>query len=360
MFRLTTKLGQAARRDREPSAAHGRRLARAARPATRRPHRRTAQPSVAARPQVDARSRARAARGADRRRQPHPDHAALRVRARLAHGGASRPPRRRSARGSTPAAGHGTATLSNGRGGGPNPVTALCRRHGLWGKGSREKHVPRGDLRARARADRALPRRPLRLRRSHPRLRAGSARSATRRSASGSRAMSSTSCCGSTASPRSGRSSAPSTTGPRTVAREVLITGQADLDAFAAKVPVVGKQHQLRRVFEHLAAHRFKTYVDTRARRGVGAGARRQGRAQLGDRQRGRRPSAQPQLARRHARPLATPARPPRHGARRLPAGRPRRRRTSGGTRSCSIEPLGEQETYDLTVPGDHNFVATT
>ena len=24
----------------------------------------------------------------------------------------------------------------------------------------------------------------------------------------------------------------------------------------------------------------------------------------------------------------------------------------------ASIEPLGEQETYDLTVPGDHNFVA--
>ena len=35
--------------------------------------------------------------------------------------------------------GHGTATLSDGRGGGPNPVTELCRRHGIWGRSARAR-----------------------------------------------------------------------------------------------------------------------------------------------------------------------------------------------------------------------------
>jgi replicative DNA helicase len=46
---------------------------------------------------------------------------------RLGHGGAR---------------GHGTATVSGGRGSGPNPVTAMLKRHGLMGLRSGDKFVP--------------------------------------------------------------------------------------------------------------------------------------------------------------------------------------------------------------------------
>jgi replicative DNA helicase len=38
--------------------------------------------------------------------------------------------------------GHGNASLSNGRGSAVNPVTELCKRHGIWGKRSEDKFVP--------------------------------------------------------------------------------------------------------------------------------------------------------------------------------------------------------------------------
>jgi replicative DNA helicase len=38
--------------------------------------------------------------------------------------------------------GHGTARITAGRGSGVNPVRELCKRHGLWGKRSEEKSVP--------------------------------------------------------------------------------------------------------------------------------------------------------------------------------------------------------------------------
>ena len=41
-----------------------------------------------------------------------------------------------------PVKGYGTANISVGRWAGPNPVTELCRRHGLWGLSGAEKHVP--------------------------------------------------------------------------------------------------------------------------------------------------------------------------------------------------------------------------
>ncbi|MGH3429744.1 MAG: LAGLIDADG family homing endonuclease, partial [Mycobacteriales bacterium] len=40
------------------------------------------------------------------------------------------------------ARGHGTATISGGRGSGPNPVTAMLKSHGLMGLRSAEKFVP--------------------------------------------------------------------------------------------------------------------------------------------------------------------------------------------------------------------------
>jgi replicative DNA helicase len=161
-----------------------------------------------------------------------------------------------------PAAGHGTATLGNGRGRDSNPVTDLCRRRGLWRKGSCDKHVP----------DVIFGLEPPKIARYE---------------------------------------------GTDTVAREVLITGQADLDAFAAKVPVVGKELHLHRVFDHLAAHHFKAYADTLP-------------AQVWE-----------QIPAASDEPLADLA-----------------ASDLGWDTIASIEPLGEQETYDLTVPGDHNFVA--
>ncbi len=41
-----------------------------------------------------------------------------------------------------PERGWGTAYLSAGRGAPANPVTDLCKRHGIWGKAARDKHIP--------------------------------------------------------------------------------------------------------------------------------------------------------------------------------------------------------------------------
>jgi replicative DNA helicase len=127
--------------------------------------------------------------------------------------------------------------------------------------------------------------------------------------------------------------------------------------AVAGKVPVVGKQAQLRRVFEHLAAHRFKTCVDT-----IPAGVWEQFVAAKGPRS--------------WATVSAHAGHPPNHnwhvGTRGV--SRPQLAILAEALGDdplgdlaasdlwwdtiTSIEPLGEQQTYDLTVPGDHNFVA--
>jgi replicative DNA helicase len=76
----------------------------------------------------------------------------------------------------------------------------------------------------------------------------------------------------------------------------------------------------------------------------------------------------------RSARPTGRPANHNWHAARRTPVGRAVLAEIAGATRSqelealatsdvwwdeiATIEPAGEQETYDLTVPGFHNFVA--
>ena len=171
-----------------------------------------------------------------------------------------------------PAVGHGTATLSNGRGGGVNPVTELCRFHDLWGKGSREKHVPDAIFEL----------------------------------------------------------------GPQQIA---------------------GKQAQLRRVFEHLAAHGFKTCVDTipsgvwdqvvaaKGERSWATVSATAGRARNHNWHVGTRGLSRPQLASLADALEDAPLRD-------LAAS------DLWWDPIVSIEPLGEQETYDLTVPGDHNFVA--
>jgi replicative DNA helicase len=255
-----------------------------------------------------------------------------------------------------PAAGHGTATLGNGRGGGPNPVTDLCRRHGLWGKGSRDKHVP----------DVIFGLEPHQIARflgvlygcdGHVDVSArlcqiGYTTISERLARDVQHLLLRLNCVAQTRHLKRAVYE-----GTDTVAREVLITGQADLEAFAAKVPVVGKEPQLRRVFDHLAAHHFKAYADT-----LPAQVWEQILAAKGDRSWATvsdvaghprnhnwhveaRGLSRPQLSILASalgdEPLADLA-----------------ASDLWWDTIASIEPLGEQETYDLTVPGDHNFVA--
>jgi replicative DNA helicase len=260
------------------------------------------------------------------------------------------------ARLNVPEAGHGTATLSNGRGGGPNPVTELCRRHGLWGKGSREKHVPPAIFELEpeqiARFLGVLYACDGHVHVTDRLCQIGYTTISERLAHDVQHLLLRLNCV---AKIRPLKRAVYD--GTSTVAREVLITGQADLDAFAAKVPVVGKQPQLRRVFEHLAARRFKTCSDTvpreawgrvlvakgeRSRASVSAGM---GHPRNHNWHVGTRGLSRPQLSR-----LATALDDPALGD--LAAS------DVWWDAIVSIEPLGEQETYDLTVPGDHNFVA--
>jgi replicative DNA helicase len=202
-----------------------------------------------------------------------------------------------------PAAGHGTATLSNGRGAGANPVTELCERHGLWGLGSREKFVP----------DAIFTLAPEQIARFLGVLYAcdGHVHVSDRLCQIGYTTISSRlardvqhlllrlNCV---AKIRPLKRAVYEHTD--TVAREVLITGQADLDAFARRVTVIGKQRQLQMAMAHLESHTFKAYAFDDQRLGDLAAA------------------------------------------------------DVWWDPIVSIVPLGEQETYDLTVPGDHNFVA--
>ena len=183
-------------------------------------------------------------------------------------------------------------------------------------------------------------------------------RSATRRSPSGSPTTSSTCCCGSGSSPRSGRSSALSTRAPATVAREVRITDRAGLEEFARRVAVVGKVAGLERVLANGAAPRGQHEPRHAPDRGVGARRRRQGRAVVGGRSAPRRAArATTTGTSAHA---ASPARSsPRSPRRRIAPSSPALATSDlWWDEVASIEDLGEQETYDLTVPGDHNFVA--
>jgi replicative DNA helicase len=255
-----------------------------------------------------------------------------------------------------PADGHGTATLSNGRGARANPVTELCRRHGLWGKGARDKRVPDAIFRLGSqqigRFLGVLYGCDGHVHVSDRLCQIGYTTISERLARDVQHLLLRLNCV---AKIRPLRRDAYK--GTTTVAREVLVTGQADLDAFAAKVPVVGKQAQLRRVFEHLAAHGFKTCVDT-----IPAGVWEQVVAAKG--------------ARSWATVSAHAGHPPNHnwhvGTRGV--SRPQLAILAEALGDdplgdlaasdlwwdtiTSIEPLGEQQTYDLTVPGDHNFVA--
>jgi replicative DNA helicase len=252
--------------------------------------------------------------------------------------------------------GTSTATISAGRGSGPNPLTALCREHGLWGHRSADKFVPDAIFRltedqiarflgvlfacdghvyvgARVRqigyttiSDR------LAHDVQHLLLRLGIV--ATIRTLQ--RAV---------------------YEGTEVRAQEVRITGRDDLDAFAWRVPVVGKEERLARVLASSATLRERTNVDTippavwdqvLAAKGARtwadvsqvAGhprnhnwhvhARGVSRAQLGALAAAVADPSLAQLAESDV----------------------------WWDEVVSIEPQGPQETYDLDVPGLRNFVA--
>ncbi len=256
----------------------------------------------------------------------------------------------------TTPSGHGTATISSGRGGPPNPLTAMLKRLGLWGLSSAEKFVPEVVLR--------LPDEEIVRFLSVLYACDGHVYASDRYSQIGYTTISKRLAedvqhlllrLGIVASIRTLRREVYE--GTETVAREVRITSRDGLDRFAALIPVVGKQAKLARVAEFGAARRPKVYIDTlpvavwdeilaaKGDRTWSEVSRSTGRPSNHNwhvRRRGVSRALLSELA------TATASQELEHLA------------TSDlwWDEIASIEPLGAQETYDLTVPGDHNFVA--
>jgi replicative DNA helicase len=249
-----------------------------------------------------------------------------------------------------------SATLSNGRGSGPNPATELCRTHGIWDKRAEHKAVPDAIFRL---ADPGVARflgvlfacdghihandtlrqigyttisERLAHDVQHLLLRLGVV--------SMIRTL-----------PR------PVYDGTGKVAREVLITGQADIARFAELIAVPGKLPQLVRAVTGLQDVRAKTNVDTLpseawtiaaaaksdrswASVSVEAGCPRTHNWHVGTRG----------LSRSRAQQLGALLESPE--LEQLAAS------DVWWDEVASIEYIGEEETYDLTVPGDHSFVA--
>jgi replicative DNA helicase len=255
-----------------------------------------------------------------------------------------------------PAADHGTATLSLGRGGGRNPVTALCRRHGLWGRSSATKFVPDAifslDPDQIARFLGVLFACDGHLYVSRSVCQVGYTTISERLARDVQHLLLRLGCV---AKIRTLRRTVYERTD--TTAREVLITGQADLDAFATKVHVPGKEAQVGKVLAHLAVRRSKTVVDTMP---VHIGSR----------------VLDAKGARSWASVSAAADQPRNHNwhVRRRGLSRQRLAVLAQAIDDApladlaasnlwwdavtSVEPAGEVETFDLTVPDDHNFVA--
>jgi replicative DNA helicase len=252
--------------------------------------------------------------------------------------------------------GHGAATVSAGRGSGPNPVTELCRRHGIWGKRSEHKFVPDAifglDEERIARFLAVLYGCDGHVYASERLRQIGYTTISARLARDVQHLLL-----------RLGIVSRIRTLkrevyeGTDKVAREVLITGQEGLATFVDRIRVCGKTRQLVAVHDGLKAPIAKTNVDTLP-------------VAIWDRV----------LAAKAVRVWADVS---------AAAGHPRNHNWHVGTRGlsrpqlgvlaeaigddglrelsesdlwwdevASIEYAGEEETYDLEVPGDHNFVA--
>ncbi len=252
---------------------------------------------------------------------------------------------------------HGTATISAGRGASvPNPVRALCERHGLWGKRSADKFVPAAIF---GLGDDQIARFLSVLYGCDGHIHAGERFSQIGYTTISERLARDVQHLllrlGIVGTIRTLKRDVYA--GTATVAREVRITGQDGLTAFCRRVGACGKQTNADRVLAQAATVRRKTNVDTlpvevwsrvieaKGARPWAALARATGRPDTHNwhvGQRGLSRDLMGELA------IATDSSELAQLA------------TSDlwWDEIASIEPIGEQETYDLTVPGDHNFVA--
>jgi replicative DNA helicase len=239
---------------------------------------------------------------------------------------------------------------------GPNVVTELCRRHGIWGKRSEHKFVPEAVF---GLTDAGVARFLSVLYacdghvHASDRLRQVGYTTISRRLAEDVQHL--LLRLGVVAKIRA--LPRPVYEGTGKTAWEVLVTGQEDLRQFVDEVPVVGKTTARVRLLHGLLTARLKTNVDTIPPEGWDLVT-----AAKGD---------------RSWREVSTAAGYPNGhnwhvGTRGLSRGRmaqlaqvleaPRLQQLAESDvwwdAIASIEPLGEQETFDIEVPGDHNFIA--
>jgi replicative DNA helicase len=250
----------------------------------------------------------------------------------------------------------GTACISGGRGASHNPLTALCRRHGLWGRRSAGKFVP----------DAVFVLDDDRIARFLSILYAcdGHVYHSERFSQVGYTTISERLArdvqhlllrLGIVATIRTLRRAVYD--GTETVAREVRITGRDDLASFARRIPIVGKEAKLAAVSASRPTGSHATNVDTLP-------------VEIWDRVLAAKGS------RRWSEVSAAAGHPRNHNwhVHRRGMSRAQLSTIAAALQSpelnalassdlwwdevACVEAVGEVETYDLTVPGDHNFVA--
>ena len=253
-------------------------------------------------------------------------------------------------------AGHGTATISAGRGAKGNPVRELCELHGLWGLRSAEKFVP----------DAVFGLDESRLERFLAVIYAcdGHAYASDRLHQIGYSTISERLAfdvqhlllrLGIVSRIRTLRREVYE--GTDKVAREVLITGQEGLATFCSRVRVCGKSAQLARVVAGLRRVGYGTNVDTVPPAVWSAVLEAKGARSWAD------VSVATNRPRNHNWHVGM------RGLSRPLIGELAQATADDGLQAlatsdlwwdevASIEPIGEQETFDITVPGDHNFVA--
>ena len=251
---------------------------------------------------------------------------------------------------------HGTATITAGRGTGPNPVRALCERHGIWGTRSGDKFVPDAIfLLPDAQIARFLS--VLYGCDGHiyvsDRLRQVGYTSISERLARDVQHL----------LLRLGIVSVIRTLrrevyiGTQTVAREVRITGQESLCRFGWGVGAVGKCDRVNRLLDGLAEASVQTNTDTLPLAVWDRVLAARGKRSWHEisRATGRSPSHNWHV---HSRGVSRPL------MRELAAATGSAELSQLGMSDVwwdevkAIEPAGEAETFDLTVPGLHNFVA--
>jgi replicative DNA helicase len=252
--------------------------------------------------------------------------------------------------------GSGTANISAGRGSGRNPVRELCERHGIWGLRSEEKFVPDAIF--------GLPDEQIQRFLSVLYACDGHVHVSDRLGQIGYSTISTRLArdvqhllvrLGIVSVIRVLRRAVYDGTDKQ--AREVRITGQEDLRRFCQAIPVCGKRPAIRRMEERLASVPRQTNTDTvpisfwpevLAAKGerswaevsVATGRPRNHNWHVGSRG----------LSRQLMSELATAT-----GSSRLDD---LARSDVWWDEIVAIDPIGSAETYDITVPGDHNFVA--